>query len=301
MGRCFETMNEGLKCVLDDVLSTGASVAPRGKETRELLNYQFTLTNPRARLITLPQRRWKESLAVGELCWHWAGSNSLDFISYYAKVWSRFSSDGRNILGSCYGRRIFVPSRQSGKSQWESVKSLLQSDPHSRRAVLLIGQDVGEVDLAGVDLPCITSIHFLIRNGRLDCITHMRSNDVFWGMCYDVYLVTMLQERLARELGVSIGEYHHSAASMHIYSEFYDAAREVIADEPQALPVMAPMVDVESIPQFLEVEKRLRTNAHGACVEAERLPLYWRTLAKPLLALQAAKGKDSDLTRSANC
>jgi len=289
MDRRFSDMNEALKFISHEVLTRGDTVSPRGKETREIPCYSFTLTNPRARLITLPSRKWSESLALGEMCWHWAGSNDLGFISYYAKVWERFSSDGESVDGSCYGRRIFSVSTD-GTSQWEMIKELLRRDPHSRRAVISLVPDDQGKSMLSLDMPCITSIQFLVRDGKLDCITTMRSNDVFWGLCYDVYLVTMLQERLSKELGVALGHYHHFAGSMHVYAESYEMAAGLPHDHAARSPIMPTMANTAVIPRFLEVESLLRTNMPGAQQAVHALPPYWRSLAWPLVKLHERRG-----------
>src|SRR5205823_10659221 len=102
----FDTMDEALVGILAELLNGGERSAPRGRATVELLGHAFRLRDPRARRIALPARQWKESLAVGEFCWHLSQSDSLEFITYYTPAWERFSEDGRRIASSCYGKRI---------------------------------------------------------------------------------------------------------------------------------------------------------------------------------------------------
>src|SRR5262249_45959200 len=111
-------LDQALVSICTDLLEEGAIVYPRGLETREVVSYRFRLDNPRARETTLPPRRWNKAFAIGELCWHMAGSNSVDFIAYYSKNWSSFSDDGEHIRGSCYGKKIFGKT-DGGISGWE--------------------------------------------------------------------------------------------------------------------------------------------------------------------------------------
>ena len=43
---------------------------------------------------------------------------------------------------------------------------------------------------------------FLIRDNKLNMITTMRSNDIYLGFTYDVFIFTLMQEILANELGM---------------------------------------------------------------------------------------------------
>jgi thymidylate synthase len=283
----YETMDEALVGVLTALLKEGASVAPRGAMTRELTGFTFRLANPRARRIALPARDWKESLAVGELCWHLSQSDSLEFLSYYTSTWEQFSDDGKRITSSCYGRRIFGGNH----SQWARARAALTSDPATRRAALSLVDPQADLT-AAKDVSCITSIQFLLRSDRLDALTTMRSCDVMWGMCYDVYFCTMLQEFMAAELGVELGSYQHFAGSLHVYESFEDRARRIVREGlvRQALP-MTPLDAPDVLPQFLAAEAALRENRDDADARVAKLPPYWRTLAAPLTRLRRRRAQ----------
>jgi thymidylate synthase len=288
----FDTMDQALLGILARLLGSGSAISPRGLATRELLSDSFRLANPRARRIALPSRGWKESLAVGELCWHLSKSDSVDVISYYAPVWAQFSEDGERISSSCYGKRIFggaVPS------QWDRARDALANDPASRRAVLTL-VDTETDPTAAKDVSCITSIQFLLRGGRLHCITSMRSCDAIWGLCYDVYLCTMLQELMAAQLGVSLGWYDHVMGSLHIYEQFVPMAEQILTDGLTAVAEpMPPMEALNALPMFLAAESALRRNQAGAGALIEQLPAYWRTLAEPLRKLQRRRLTESSV------
>lgn len=282
----FHSTDEVLLYVLTALLREGREVSPRGVQTSELLGHSFRLLNPRARRISLPRRGWKESLAVGEFCWHLSQSNSVDALAYYTANWANYSEDGQRITSSCYGRRIFGGGIQS---QWSRVKRALATDIATRRAVLALADT--EVSLESAkDVSCLTAIQFIVRDGRLNCITTMRSCDVMWGLCYDVYLCTMLQELMAVEIGVEVGWYQHSCGSLHLYERFAEMA-EQIANEGlvSVAPPMSPLTSPEFLPAFLEAEVAMRENRPDASEKVASLPEYWRELAIPLRRLQALR------------
>jgi thymidylate synthase len=183
----FSSLDEVQQWVLEEILSGGQTVAPRGMETSELLGVSFSIRNPRRRCITNPARNWSLPLAIGELCWHLSGSDDLSFIAHYAPRWREFSEDGHRVMGSCYGKRIFGQSA-TGSSQWNQVIQLLRSDPMSRRAVLTFQALPASALIAeSKDVSCATVMQFFIRDNALHAITYMRSNDVIFGLPYDIY------------------------------------------------------------------------------------------------------------------
>jgi thymidylate synthase len=72
-------------------------------------------------------------------------------------------------------------------------------------------------------------MQFILRRGLLDAIVVMRSNDVIWGLPYDMFLFTFLQEMMAVELGVDVGRYHHFAASLHLYEKHRSRAVQILS------------------------------------------------------------------------
>jgi thymidylate synthase len=227
--------------------------APRGKPVRELIAASFTLTNPRNRLVLSPARAVNYGFGVGELCWYVRGDRDLATMRYYNKRMSQFSDDGETI-NSAYGNRIFRPRWEfgstvsgSGYSQFDNVVDELKADPHSRRAVIHINEpyDLRHAVLNGSkDVPCTMSLQLLIRDRRLHMHALMRSNDVVWGMPYDVFSFTSLQEAFLYTLqdeGVPVddlGCYHHTAGSLHLYDTHYGMAGLV---GQERMPDPAPM------------------------------------------------------------
>jgi thymidylate synthase len=111
--------------------------------------------------------------------------------------------------------------------QLPDVLDVLRDDPASRRAVLSIWRP-RDLTHDG-DRPCTLTLQALVRDDKLELHVTMRSNDVWLGTPYDVFMFTQLQLSLARELGVSAGRYVHHVGSMHLYERNLDAARRLTA------------------------------------------------------------------------
>lgn len=207
-------------------------------DTRELQNVSFELTNP---LKNITQNRSQEkygvslSYALGELVWYFTGSNSMNFISKFGKMWEKLSDDGETN-NSAYGYRL---QTQFGFDQIKTIERLLTKDKHSRRAVLNINtpnKNVYETN----DEPCTIALQFLIRDNRLNLTTIMRSNDLWFGTPYDVLFFTSLQRLVANDLKIEMGSYYHFATSMHIYErnlQDFDVHNDKYADDIAINPI----------------------------------------------------------------
>jgi thymidylate synthase len=280
-GLAFDSVEDIQIHVLDSIMNRGRGVSPRGLDSLEIEAVTFTLSNPRNRCITNPARRWSLPLAIGEFCWHTSASRSAEFLAYYAPRWREFSDDRRNIAGSCYGSRIFGMG-PSGTSQWQRLKQLLIADPDTRRGVLTLRGGSDDLNPDSLDVPCASTLQFLLREEKLDLIVCMRSNDAIWGMPYDVFVFTMLQELLAAELGTSIGRYHHMVGSLHLYRRHESLAKRILAHGPGVTFSMPPMVAAEQLPAFLDQEAAIRNRRADSNARLCGLAPYWINLLEVL-------------------
>ena len=270
----FDSLDEIQEHVLRSILAEGQKCAPRGMRTLELFPVNFTLNNPRKRCVLNPTRRWSLPLALGEFCWHVSGSNHVSFIEYYAPQWKQFAEEDL-ILGSCYGHRIFRPD-VNNESQWRRLITLLRKDPDSRRAVLTFNDPSLALSVHAKDVPCSSTAQFLIRSGELHAFVCMRSNDAIWGLPYDVFFFTMLQELLACELGVELGTYSHFATSLHLYERHFDLANEIIHTSAFGSFEMPRMTDHHQLVDFLALEANLRENWATSRNGDVQLSGYWK-------------------------
>jgi thymidylate synthase len=284
----FFSLDEMQRWAFRRILSEGIDASPRGLPTLELPPIQLVLANPRRRVLTSASRKWRLPLAVGEFCWHLSASNELSFIRYYSNRWNEFADDEQTIRGSCYGYRLFRGGER-GPSQWEVAHKLLRHDPSTRRAVLLMSQPLMDGDITAKDVACATSLQFLLRDGHLDAVLNMRSNDAFWGLSYDIFLFTMLQELFAAELKVELGRYYHSVGSLHLYQRHVRAAQTVLEDTTWCELEMPRLSSPEMLPQFLLAERALRLADPCAPRLVETLPQYWHQLAEILAFYRLAQ------------
>lgn len=279
----FHSANDAILWTINEC-SKGAMASPRGMRTFEQLGVSFVIENPRARLVTIPGRKWSLPLAIGELCWHLRGSDQLSGLTHYARVWRHFSDDGVSVRGSCYGKKVF--NSDNGDSQWDHARRYLESDPYTRRAVLSIGgYDVNSpIDTA--DVACAQSLQFLIRDGRLHLYVHMRSNDAFLGLPYDIFLFTILQEIMSVQIGIPLGEYVHMANSMHIYERDLDKIDKMYAG-PFASGEQQQITNLDDLEILKELEILLQLDQNRDVQLPNSSP--WREMAEVILTYNRQK------------
>lgn len=254
----------------------GLRTSPRGQPTTEIFAQGFTLINPRKRLLSLRNRRWSSALAVGEFCWHLRGGDDVASLAYYAPIWKSFSDDGSHIRGSCYGKKIFA--ERNGSNSWKRAAEHLRHDKDTRRSIITVGGYDDCTDVESLDISCLQTLHFLIRESKLHLIVHMRSNDAFLGLPYDVFLFTMFQEMMCCEVNMEMGTYIHFADSMHVYER--DADKAAAVGEYGYSSAMGSAGSNDDIASLLIFEEQLRCNG----ILAELPPTEpWRQMAQILL------------------
>lgn len=224
---------------LKDVYASGAPISPRGIPTWEILGATVTLDNPRDRIVTARSRKMNIAFAIAEWFSFMLGIDNIDFFTQFIGSYGQFSTDGQRLDG-CYGTRINTVNGIRYQSQLNEVARILQSDPMSRQAVMSIYERDDLYGKGGKNTPCTLNLQFLIRDGRLDMITYMRSSDVYKGITNDIVVFTLIQEFLARQLDVELGKFTLCAGSLHIYN--YDVAQiEPIRSDARWPLVMKPM------------------------------------------------------------
>jgi len=281
-----ETFDDLLLALLPKVIQQGERVKATRGSTRELYGVRLEIENPLSRL-SLTESRGKIFSALGELFWYLSGSSSLEFIKYYISAYSQDSEDGATIHGA-YGPRIFDAG---GVDQLSNVMALLTEKPRSRRAVIQIF-DAADIARQRKEIPCTTSLQFVMPQNRLTLIVNMRSNDAYMGLPHDVFAFTMIQELVARTLGVEMGSYIHFAGSMHIYENKIPDAEAYIREGYQDFNLNMPAMPVgdpwNSIEILKDVELQARSGAPPPDLIKSMDP-YWQDLARMFEVFAASK------------
>jgi len=200
----------------------GKTVAPRGMVTIEGSPGILVMENPDSRVILNPVRKWNLGFGILEALWIMCGRNEANRVTLFNRDIGKFSDDGVTFHGA-YGKRII----HDGINQIKTVINSLKKDKDSRQAIITIYDHVLD-EQPTKDRACSLNLMFLIREGRLDLIANMRSNDIIRGFPYDSFNFSFLQNIIANELGIPLGSYTHISNSMHLYETDFIWAQRIL-------------------------------------------------------------------------
>lgn len=233
----------------------GVKSSPRGIETREMLDAHLVLRDPQDRLIFDPGRRMNIGFAIADWLQIMIGDDTIEFLEHFVSGITEFADPkNKEKVGGAYGPRL----KQPEFSQIEDVINRLKADPFSRQAVISIYDGAVDLQAKAHVVPCTLSLQFLIRDDKLHAIASMRSNDVVWGLTYDIFNFTMIQEYIAAKLGLSMGDYRHHAGSLHLYVERDKKLIKRLGQHPRIYMKMDHMPEEINIGHIYLLFKRAR-------------------------------------------
>lgn len=271
-----------LPILLNDVMNVGHEVGSRNGRVRELDNISVTLSHPEERYLQVSGRKHNLAAQIAETMWVLAGRNDMEFLSNYLPRAIDYSDDGETWRAG-YGARI--RDFAGGIDQLRYVIDDLKKSALSRQAVIAIWDPVHD-EKDGKDKPCNDLLVFSNRHGALDLNVTIRSNDAIWGWSgINAFEWSMLQEIVARCVGVSVGMLHFNIVSFHVYEPHWAKAREIsntmdlqyFGDMIQWQPESTDLDDVDAlIAEWFRVEQLIRTGdpAASANVSAFHEPLW---------------------------
>jgi hypothetical protein len=204
---------------------------PMMQESVKLFGVEETTRNGKAKTIPCPvivshQTPWRRVLFdplrdanpffhYMEAIWMLSGSENVDFPAHFAKNIMNYSDDGITMHGA-YGYRWRYAFE---RDQIEAVTHMLQDDPATRRAVIAMWDPHLDLERDTKDLPCNTHLYFRVLHNHLDMTILNRSNDLVWGMLgANIVHMSILQEYIANNIGMSTGSLHQFTNNLHVYN-----------------------------------------------------------------------------------
>ena len=257
------------------------------RETRGFICYELPapvlikINNPLARHVTVAERKWNYMLPYAESLWIALGRNDVSLPGYYVKNLYNFSDDGLYIRAG-YGSRLRHLSGVSTDykighdendntlsnfslekttfnevDQFKYIESIFLKDKNTRQAVIDIADQVKDCFDSSQnlkvtkDFPCTRSIQFIINNGKLDMIVHMRSNDFIWGAtAVNIFNFTYMQEYFSNILSCEVGTYYHFVTNFHYYDNFHNLVERLSKIETVIDPYYRYKASFSSLKEF---------------------------------------------------
>lgn len=230
---------------------TGDESPSRDGGTVERTGVTLVFPDPTAVMLPLGvNRKVNARLAAVEALQLVAGTFDADLVRRAAPTYASVLERPNDPTYGTYGPRL--------RHQLHQVYVELRNRPSSRRAVLSIWQEHDLFHLG--DRPCTLTLQFLVRHDRLELITNMRSQDVWLGVPYDLFMFSQLQLSLARQLEVGVGRLTHHVGSLHLYQRDREAAGMLVMcheDRPRPVDYPAGVVATERGDTYTEVARWL--------------------------------------------
>lgn len=211
-------LRDGYIKVVNHVRQWGEEVSPRQQTTLEVQGATVVLEDPYDALPVGVGRKLNPGIAAVEAAQLIGGVSHPELMVRISKNFDAFRDDG--TFHGAYGPRV--------RAQLPAIVQRLKIDPYTRQAIVVLWDPMRDTFVEGLsDYPCTISLQYFIRDGVLEAHTHMRSNDVWWGLAYDAFQFTQLQITIANVLGIEAGRYYHHANSLHFYTRDEAAADQL--------------------------------------------------------------------------
>ena len=186
----------------------------------------------------------------------WRGNTSREFLD------SRGLTElPEGNMGRGYGVQWRDWRKHGTDTSVDQINLMLQGirkDPHSRRHVVT-GWNPGELDQMALP-PChmlqmyTVSGEFSTESGRLNNCFVMRSNDVPYGLPYNIMSYALLNHIFAQHLGLAPGELVYMGWDVHIYNNQFEMVSEQLKRTPGALPTLCITKDLSTIDDIMQLE-----------------------------------------------
>lgn len=226
-----EVLDEIIIKGIEFILQNGVRMNATTGSGLQVHGMTYILKNSLNRLHGL---RYPESIRYfcKELLAFFTGSLSVnDGLSNASKYWEELADSDSNICSN-YAYHIFY-QKINESTQYEWVVNLLKKNPYSRKALVNINQPFHKFDNPK-DFPCTIALHFHLQNKRMNCDVFSRSEDLIWGLPYDLAFFSLMNELIYvdvkqhTKLPLTLGDTIVRTTFSQIYDRTASQARDTL-------------------------------------------------------------------------
>jgi thymidylate synthase len=224
---------------------------PRDQKIFELINCNIKIKSPVLEVWqNIESRKFPVNYLRKELYAYYAGINDAEYFEKISSMWGKIKTK-HNTINSAYGYIIFKQKINNAPfTQYEWVRNSLIADKDSRQAVMFVSDPQYQY-LNNKDFVCTLNYHFLIRDNKLNMIVTRRSQDIHYGLSFDLPWEVSLMHVLCDDLrttypDLEVGDYHLNCGSLHLYERnlktyqnlLTEIERQIIEEKRMILPVL---------------------------------------------------------------
>ena len=194
--------------------------------------------------------------AIKELMWIYQDqTNDLSVLKekYGVKYWSDWEVDNTNTIGQRYGATV------KKHDIMNRLLKGLKENPWNRRNIINLWQYDDFDETKGL-LPCAFMTMFDVRKVNnvmyLDATLTQRSNDMLVAHHINAMQYVALQMMIAKHFGWQVGEFNYYIQNLHIYSNQFDNAKELLRRKEQVANSTQPtlVLDVPDGTDFYDIK-----------------------------------------------
>jgi len=136
-----------------------------------------------------------------------------------------------------------------GVDQLAQVIHTIKTNPNDRRIIM---NAWNPMDLNKMALPpCHVMCQFYVSpNGELSCQMYQRSCDLGLGVPFNIASYSLLTVLIAHVCGLKPGEFVHTLADAHVYTNHVDALKQQLQRTPRPFPTLTLKRQVSNIDEF---------------------------------------------------
>jgi thymidylate synthase len=181
----------------------------------------------------------------------WKGNTSREFLDNRGlqhlpegSIGTGYSHNWRNFGGTL--------GENDGVDQIKELLVGIKNDPLSRRHIVT---GWNPLQMSGTPLPpCHIMNMYSVENGKLNSSFVMRSNDVPFGLPYNIMSYALLNHMFAKHLNLESGDLVYMGWDVHIYQNQMKMVNEQLTRTPLALPKLNIKKDLPTLSDILSLQ-----------------------------------------------